>query len=285
MKRVVIDTSIWIRILLAGPITQPVLEAWKAGRFRVVFSELLLAELEEVSGRPRLRGRIPHDRAHQLLRQLRFRGEQVTPTTTPPRCRDPKDEPLDRHYQSALELNAEVVVKIPSDCPLIDPDAIDRVLGFFLADPGRYDYVSNLHPGTWPDGNDVEVVPLPVLAQAWQEAERPFEREHTTPFLWERPERFRLGNVSWETGPDLSRSHRFTIDYPEDYDFVAAVYEALWQAERPVFGLAQILELLRVRPGLRALNARWAGVNWYRHHLSELRTVGPHETRFAEESP
>jgi spore coat polysaccharide biosynthesis protein SpsF len=194
---------------------------------------------------------------------------------------DPLDL-LDRHYQAALELDADVVVKIPSDCPLIDPGVIDRVLGFYLENRERYDYVSNLHPATWPDGNDVEVVPLPVLATAWREAEKPWEREHTTSFLWERPERFRCCNVAWER--DLSRSHRFTIDYREDYEFIAAVYAALWRPERPVFGLDDILELLDARPDLLAINARWAGVNWYRHHLDELRTVGAGETRLMEET-
>src|SRR5262249_32297687 len=122
---------------------------------------------------------------------------------------------LDRHYQVARECGAEAVVKIPSDCPLIDPAVGDRVLSFFLDHP-QYDYVSNLHPATYPDGNDVEVLPFEVLDVAWREATLPHEREHTTPFIWERPERFGLGNVRWETGRDLSTSHRFTIDHPED---------------------------------------------------------------------
>ncbi|HZF14069.1 MAG TPA: glycosyltransferase family protein [Thermoanaerobaculia bacterium] len=189
---------------------------------------------------------------------------------------------LDRHRQAARERGADTVVKIPSDCPLIDPQVIDRVLGFYMANAGRYDYVSNLHPATYPDGNDVEVLPLTVLNTAWREAERPFEREHTTPFVWERPERFRLGNVPWESGRDLSLSHRFTIDYPEDYALIAAIYDALWAPDRPVFGLAEILDLLAARPDLQALNARYAGVNWYRHHLDELKTIHPAETRSPE---
>ena len=186
---------------------------------------------------------------------------------------------LDRHMEAARAYEADVVVKIPSDCPLIDPEAIDRVLATFLADPERYDYVSNLHPATWPDGNDVEVIPLPVLETAWREADRLFEREHTTPFLWERPERFRLGNVAWDTGRDLSMSHRFTLDEPADYDFVTAVYEVLWSPERPVFRLPEILELLDARPDLADRNRHLAGVNWYRHHLKELRTVTAEQTR------
>jgi spore coat polysaccharide biosynthesis protein SpsF len=190
---------------------------------------------------------------------------------------------LNRHYRAALAARADVVVKIPSDCPLVDPAAIDRVLGAFFADPGRYDFVSNLHPPSWPDGNDVEVMTFAALEQAWRTAAAPHEREHTTPFLWDRPERFRVGNVAWETRLDLSMTHRFTLDYPDDYAFVAAVYEALWKPNRPVFPLADILALLEERPELRETNARYAGVNWYRHHLSELLTVPASATRFSPE--
>jgi spore coat polysaccharide biosynthesis protein SpsF len=190
---------------------------------------------------------------------------------------------LDRHYRAARAARAEVVVKIPSDCPLVDPAAIDGVLGAFLADPGRYDFVSNLHPPSWPDGNDVEVMSFAALEQAHRSASARHEREHTTPFFWDRPERFRVGNVAWETGLDLSMTHRFTLDYPDDYAFVAMVYEALWRRDRPVFPLADILALLEERPELRETNARYAGVNWYRHHLSDLRTVPASATRFSAE--
>jgi spore coat polysaccharide biosynthesis protein SpsF len=186
---------------------------------------------------------------------------------------------LDRHYQAGLHFGADALAKVPSDCPLIDPAAIDRVLGVFRESSRTFDYVSNLHPASWPDGNDVEVMTMKALAIAWREAQRPFEREHTTPFLWDQPGRFRLANVAREGADDLSMSHRFTLDYPEDHAFVAAVYEALYSATRPVFSLHDILNLLEGRPDIRALNARHAGVNWYRHHLAELRTVQSSETR------
>ena len=185
---------------------------------------------------------------------------------------------LDRHYRAAVAAAADVLVKIPSDCPLIDPAVVDAVIGEFLADQD-YDYVGNLHPASWPDGNDVEVMSFAALELAWREARAPHEREHTTPFLWDQPERFRLGNVRWESGLDLSMTHRFTLDYADDYAFVAAVYEALWRKERPVFRLSDILRLLEERPELRELNARYAGVNWYRDHLGVLRHVRAGETR------
>ncbi|MDZ7766291.1 MAG: NTP transferase domain-containing protein [Melioribacteraceae bacterium] len=65
---------------------------------------------------------------------------------------------LDRHYMVSKKYNADAVVKIPSDCPLIDPLVIDKVLKHYLDNRGRYDYVSNLHPATYPDGNDVEIM-------------------------------------------------------------------------------------------------------------------------------
>lgn len=189
---------------------------------------------------------------------------------------------LDRHYQAGRAADADVVVKIPSDCPLIDPGVIERVIGFYLAHAAEYDFVSNLHPATYPDGNDVEVMPMAALETAWREATRPLQREHTTPFLWDQPARFRVGNVAWETGLDYSMSHRWTIDYQADYDFIRAVYDALYTPERPFFGLTDVLALLDRQPEIHAINASLAGVNWYRHHRDELQTVQPWQTRDLE---
>lgn len=188
---------------------------------------------------------------------------------------------LDRHLKAALPLGPDAVVKIPSDCPLIDPGVIDRVLKKYTEDQANADFVSNLHPPTYPDGNDVEVVPMHVLETAHREAKKPFEREHTTPFIWEQPGRFRLVNVEWETGLDYSMSHRWTIDYPEDYAFISRVYDELWTVDRPVFTMKDILGLIETNPGIAEINARYAGVNWYRHHLDELKTITPDKTRIA----
>lgn len=167
---------------------------------------------------------------------------------------------LDRHFQAASDVGADVVVRIPSDCPLIDPAIIDRVLGFYSRHADDYDFVSNVHPPTYPDGNDVEVVPLSVLATAWKEAIHPREREQISPFFCERRDRFRIGNVEWESGLNYSRTHRWTVDYPEDYEFVSAVYDELWSVRKPVFSLRDILNLLAQRPDIAARNAHLAGV-------------------------
>jgi spore coat polysaccharide biosynthesis protein SpsF len=185
---------------------------------------------------------------------------------------------LDRHYQAAKLFQADAVVKIPSDCPLIDPAIIDKVLSVYLNNHPDVDFVSNLHPATYPDGNDVEVMKFSVLETAWKEATLPMEREHTTPFIWERPERFKLLNVSWETGWNYSMSHRFTIDYPEDYQFISRVYDELFESN-PTFGLNDILTLLHSKPEIFEINSKFAGVNWYRNHLGELKTIDASMTK------
>src|SRR5262249_32860627 len=182
-----------------------------------------------------------------------------------------------RHYRAGIARRADAVVKIPSDCPLIDPSIIDRVV-YRFRHIGIYDFVSNLHPATYPDGNDVEVIPMAVLEVAWRDALRDFEREHTTPFIWDRPECFRISNVVWEDGRNLSMSHRFTIDYAEDYAFVDAVFRELHVEGARPFTLGNILDLLEERPDIFRLNAHHAGVNWYRHHLGDLRTIAPDQT-------
>jgi spore coat polysaccharide biosynthesis protein SpsF len=84
--------------------------------------------------------------------------------------------------------------------------------------------------------------------------------------------------VEWERPVDYSMTHRWTIDYPEDYDFIKTVYEHLY-LENPMFGLGDILRLLEQQPEITRINSRYAGVNWYRAHLEQLKTVTARQTR------
>jgi spore coat polysaccharide biosynthesis protein SpsF len=185
---------------------------------------------------------------------------------------------LDRHYKAGLHFGADAVVKIPSDCPLIDPEIITKVITRFISYKDRYDYVSNLHPATYPDGNDVEIMSMEVLEKAWKEAIKNFEREHTTPYLWENPELFRIGNVEWETGLDYSMTHRWTIDYMEDYLFIKEIYDSLYYTNHD-FGLNDILKYVDTHSGIKDINQKYNGVNWYRNHLGELKTIKSDQTK------
>ena len=184
---------------------------------------------------------------------------------------------LDRHYQVGLSYGADAVVKIPSDVPLIDPKVIDSVLGFYVEHHKNYDYVSNLHPASYPDGNDVEVINQKSLYKAWLLARKPFEREHTTPFIWEKTSQFRLANVAWETGLSFALSHRWTIDYPADYLFIKTVYDELY-SQNNIFSMEEILALVEQKPEIAEINSAYAGVNWYRNHLKDLSTIKASDT-------
>jgi spore coat polysaccharide biosynthesis protein SpsF len=191
--------------------------------------------------------------------------------------RGDKEDLLDRHYKAALPYSPDAVVKIPSDCPLIDPHIIDKVLEFYIQHVD-FDFVSNLHPASYPDGNDVEVMSTNALKLSWQSAVSKMEREHTTPFIWDNPDKFKIGNVLWESGKDYSMSHRFTIDYEEDYLFIKRVYDELYN-DKTIFSLNDILNLLERNPEIIEINKKYAGVNWYRNHLDELKTISEEQTR------
>jgi uncharacterized protein len=110
--RIVVDTNLWIRALLGGTVTRPILEAWRAGEFLVLISQPLFDELKAVAQRPRLRQRINPAQAKALLEQLRWRGQWVEATAIPPRCRDPKDHPV---LATALSGDADAIVSGDGD--------------------------------------------------------------------------------------------------------------------------------------------------------------------------
>jgi spore coat polysaccharide biosynthesis protein SpsF len=192
--------------------------------------------------------------------------------------RGSEDDLLDRHYKAAIKYEGNLVIKIPSDCPLIDPAIIDRVIGHYLSNEADFDYISNLHPPSYPDGHDVELMTLKTLKIAWNEANRLFEREHTTPYIWENPGKFRIGNVKWETQLDYSASHRWTLDYEEDYLFIKAVLEELFPSN-PTFGINDVLQLLKHKPWIHEINRKYVGRYWYDNHLDELKHIEEYKTR------
>lgn len=155
---------------------------------------------------------------------------------------------LSRYADAARLHGAAVVVRITSDCPLIDPALIDQIIATY--EEGGSDYVSNMLPPSWPYGMAVEVFSAAALQQAHTEATQAAEREHVTPFLYRHPERYRLRNV--ESPVDLSQ-HRWTVDTPEDYELVRRLFEALYP-ERPEFTQAHILALLDKHPDWTAIN-------------------------------
>lgn len=161
--------------------------------------------------------------------------------------RGDQDDVLDRYCKAAEFASADVVVRITSDCPLIDPEITDKTVQAFL--DHTPDYAANTIVRTYPRGLDTEVISMNALARAWQEACNSYEREHVTPYIIEHPAAFKLLSV---TGDQDYTAHRWTVDTPEDFEFVQAVYARL--ESKGVFSWRNVLDLLEREPQLLELN-------------------------------
>jgi len=159
------------------------------------------------------------------------------------------DDVLDRFYQAAVSYGATDVVRLTGDCPLADPEVIDRVIQAYL-DAG-IDYAANGLEPTYPDGLDAEVFRFDALERAWREARLPSEREHVTPYISQHPELF----AQLKVGQANDLSHlRWTVDNPEDLEFVTRVYAALYPV-KPDFAMADVLRLIETNPDLSTFNS------------------------------
>jgi spore coat polysaccharide biosynthesis protein SpsF (cytidylyltransferase family) len=168
---------------------------------------------------------------------------------------------LDRFYRAALAFHAAVVVRLTGDCPLIDPGVIDQTVRAFLESDA--DFAANRLPEgrTFPVGLDTEVCSLAALERAWREASAAYEREHVMPFLYDPPGRFRVLQV--HAPVDLGHL-RWTVDTPQDLEFVRGVFAAF--AGNDHFTWMQVADLVARDPGLAARNA---GVPHRRHTDAE----------------
>ena len=163
---------------------------------------------------------------------------------------------LDRYYQAALkyknESNIEFdIIRITSDCPLIDPKIIDLHIEEF--NQQKVDYLSSrIHKRTWPHGMELEIFSFKTLNTTWKNAKEVFEREHVTPYIYKsHPDNFELYEFKYEKD---SSNFRFTIDYKEDYEFVKTVFEKLYP-KNSLFSMNDILQLIKKEPEILKLNS------------------------------
>lgn len=157
-----------------------------------------------------------------------------------------ENDVLDRFYRAAEQMQADVVIRITGDCPLIDAALVDQVIDRFLQ--GDVDYVSNAVPPTYPDGLDTEVFSMAALRQAWQHATSTFDHEHVTPYLRDSG-KFRLAVVSGEQ--DYS-GERWTVDEPADFEVITQIFAHF--APRLDFRWTEVLALRHTQPQLFAAN-------------------------------
>ncbi|MFZ3018218.1 MAG: glycosyltransferase family protein [Gallionella sp.] len=158
---------------------------------------------------------------------------------------------LARYYEAARMLQAEYIVRVTSDCPVIDPEEIDKLIKFYLARTAALDYAYNGLIKTYPRGMDAEIFSFEALKTAYQQADKDLEREHVTPYLYMHPEKFRLANFAF--GQDKS-NYRLTVDTPEDFELISRIITALYPV-KPEFTIHDILKLLSKHPNWLEINS------------------------------
>lgn len=159
-----------------------------------------------------------------------------------------EDDVLDRYYQTARLFKAEHIVRITSDCPLIDPKVIDKVIELYFNK--NADYATNTIPETFPDGLDTEIFSFEILSTAWKNAKLFSEREHVTPYIRKNPNIFKLAN--FKSNINL-KNKRWTIDESIDLKFIKIIYKNLY-AKDSLFGMRKILDFLKTHPEVEEIN-------------------------------
>ena len=238
--------------------------------------------LLDIGGQPMLARVVERTRLAQTLDKV------VVATTS-----DPSDDPvaalcaqrgyhsyrgslhdvLDRYYQSAKAFDAQVIVRVTADCPLIDPALIDRTVRAFLGQAENsasysmisspeslsnvdknflWDFAANRLPPPWgrtyPIGLDTEICTFQALQRAWKEADQPYQREHVMPYLYDHGA-FRV--LLLNTEPDYG-SLRWTVDTAEDLELVRQIYthfDPRWD-----FSWQEVIELFKRQPSLAQIN-------------------------------
>lgn len=165
--------------------------------------------------------------------------------------RGSEDDVLSRYYFAAKENNVDTIIRITSDCPLIDPNVIDEIIEFYLK--GNYDLVTNagsdLSQRTYPRGLDTEVFSFEVLENAFINGKESYHREHVTPFIYEHSNKINY----FKNEVDYSK-YRWTLDTEEDFELINEIFNRLYKGTHD-FYLSDIIKLFKAEPDLFTINA------------------------------
>ena len=166
---------------------------------------------------------------------------------------------LKRYHDCATYYKSKIIIRIPSDCPLIDPKIVEKGLKIFFS--GRYSYVSNLCPTTYMDGNDVEIFDLKTLKTLHKKAKTNFDKEHVTTYLRKNIKKFKYKN--FQDNLDLSKVYRYTLDYKEDLQLIKKIIFKLGFFAN----YKRIYQYLKINKKISNLNKKYIGTMWYQKNL------------------
>jgi len=164
--------------------------------------------------------------------------------------RGSEEDVLSRYYFAAKENNADIVIRVTSDCPCLDYNIINDMVNIFIEKNHKIDYMNNTLDRTYPRGYDVEIFSYNVLENAFKNAKRAYEREHVTPYLYDLNNKFRI--LSYKNSKDYSK-YRVTLDTKEDFQVIDAIYSALFN-KKGYFLLQDVIEFLDKNPQIEKIN-------------------------------
>jgi spore coat polysaccharide biosynthesis protein SpsF len=205
---------------------------------------------------------VPTDRPNEILRRFCTDNQIALFAGS-------ESDVLDRYYCAAEQFEADPVIRITADCPLVDPPLIERLIQMFKS--GEYDHIGvaagagaeRIGKGRFPDGLDAECFGFSALERARREATDPRDREHVTRYMWNNRDIFRCGEL---TAGLVYPKLRLTVDHLEDFELITKIYESLYSECQP-FDFADVMKFLEKNPGLLEVNRKWTEADNYRSVL------------------
>lgn len=168
--------------------------------------------------------------------------------------RGSEQDVLSRYYHTAKQSNADLIVRITADCPLIDFTIIDNMIIEFIEKDtlNNIDYMSNFDvvKNTFPRGMDVEIIKACALEKTYRDAKESYEREHVTPYIYNNPDKFNL--IGYSNNEDLSK-YRFTLDTKEDLQLIKVIYDNLYE-DNNIFSMNDIIDFINKNPQVVRIN-------------------------------
>ncbi len=156
--------------------------------------------------------------------------------------RGSEENVLERYYGAWKKFGGEMIVRLTSDCPIIDPEIVDRLIEYF--DANNFDYASNTIERTFPRGLDTEVFSATALENSYENAMLDRDIEHVTPYMYMNPDKFKLGNYIGDRNHSM---YRWTVDTEEDLKLIELLLTAYCGRENDL-NLKQAVELMEANP-------------------------------------
>lgn len=160
-----------------------------------------------------------------------------------------ENDVLSRFYYAAIKYNADPIIRITGDCPLVDPNLLDEIIEFYKK--SEYDYVSNTLIPTYPDGLDIEIFSFKTLEIAFKEAKLKSEREHVTPYIYNNPKKFYLYN--YKNILDQS-NYRWCVDEQPDLELIRLIYSNF--KPKFIFPFRDVIKFIESNPRISKINEK-----------------------------